>query len=320
MNNKWIDFLQTNPAHLTSHVETTDNTIVAITDLAIIEVTGKDATHFLQGQITCDVDELTKTNSFFSAFCNAKGRVISTLLLIKNNECLLLLVPLVLLEKVINTLQMYILRADVQLHNGTHKYGLIGLNSSDSTVVARYPTTNFEVLSPQEIILKLPSNCRRYLLISLIDHAMQLWTQFTQTQDFISVASAQWRYQDISAGLAWLDQETTCEYIPQMLNIDKLGGISFQKGCYTGQEIIARTHYLGKAKRELVLAECDSTALVARDTFIINHDNQQTVGKIIALQKNNKHWRMLIVMSLPVLNNLVLHNTKMDKINIIAFQ
>ncbi len=314
MNNEWIDFLEAHPVDNTGD---TPNTLTAITDLAILKVSGKDASQFLQGQLTCNIHELTDANSFFTAFCNAKGRTISTLLILKNDGSFLLILPVELMEKVINKLKMYILRANVKLDYALDSYCLIGLNSTDTNTIENFPATNFEVSNGSEITIKLPANQDRYLIISKIDRGKQLWTQLTQTHH----QSEQWSYQDISAGLAWLNTDSSEQYIPQMLNIDKLGGISFNKGCYTGQEIVARTHYLGKAKRALFLAECDKTTMVDRKTQIISHDNKQNIGKFISFQHTEQSCRMLIVIAISSeLNNLILDNSKQDKISIIDFQ
>ncbi|KAF3980907.1 MAG: folate-binding protein YgfZ [Methylococcales symbiont of Hymedesmia sp. n. MRB-2018] len=317
MNNEWFDFLNSNKTIPTNNSR---ETLAAISDLAIIEVTGKDAAQFLQGQFTCDINDLTTANSFFGAFCNAKGRTISTLLILKNNDSLLIIVPLKLIDKVINKLKMYILRADVQLNNVCHKFCLIGLNTANTSLLENQPPVAFGVSNTSEIIIKLPFNQHLYLVVADFNRAKQLWTQFTKVKKLSIADSNSWGYQSISTGLSWLDEQSSEKYIPQMLNIDKLGGISFEKGCYTGQEIVARTHFLGKAKRELYLAECDITSLIDKNTNIFSYDKQQSVGKIISLQSNKDQYRILVVIATEsALNKLVLDNPNQDRINILDF-
>ncbi|KAF3977415.1 MAG: folate-binding protein YgfZ [Methylococcales symbiont of Iophon sp. n. MRB-2018] len=317
MNNEWFDFLKSNK---TIYTNNSRETLVAISDLAIIEVTGKDATQFLQGQLTCNINDLTTANSFFAAFCNAKGRTISTLLILKNNDSLLIIVPLKLIDKVINKLKMYILRADVQL-NILHNFCLIGLNTANTSLLENHPLVAFGISNTSEIIIKLPFNQHLYLIVADFNRAKQLWSQLTKVKKLSIADSNSWGYQSISTGLVWLDERSSEEYIPQMLNIDKLGGISFEKGCYTGQEIVARTHFLGKTKRELYLVECDITALIDKDTNIFDYDKQQSVGKIISLQSNKDQYRMLVVIATKSASNkLTLDNSNQDKINILDFQ
>ncbi len=330
MNADWIDFLTLKNATLMENseivfhdcVQDADNSIIAISHLATIKVSGKDAEQFLQGQLTCNIKDITETTSFFAAFCNHKGRAISTFLILKKAESFLIIVPTELLETVINKLKMYILRSDVQLNNVSDSLCLIGLNSASSDLLSPLPKTQFEVCNATEIIIKFPSNNNRYLIICSVARAKTLWTQLTKNSEITSCNTAIWQYQDISAGICWLSKSTSEQYIPQMLNIDKFGGISFSKGCYTGQEIIARTHYLGKAKRELFLAECDKNSVIDDSTRISSNDKELAIGKIISFQKNNHHYRLLLV--LPTtdagLLDLKLNNPNQDKIKLIDFQ
>ncbi|MCK4841492.1 MAG: folate-binding protein YgfZ [Methylococcales bacterium] len=329
MNKNWIDFLKSNNAtitdssdiHFSDSPSSLDNSITAVSHLSIIKVTGKDASQFLQGQLTCNINELTESNSFFAAFCNAKGRAISTLLIIKAADSFLLILPKVLIEKVIKKLQMYILRSDVQLIDDSDELCLTGL-TTDKTDLLSLPDNAFDVFQNTDIIIKLPANKHRFLIIACAEQSISTWKTVIDKNAISMINSESWRYQDILAGLPWLTDTTSEEYIPQMLNIDKLGGISFKKGCYTGQEIIARTHYLGKAKRELLLAECGSTELLDNNILVISDNNEQSLGKVIAIQANNNHCIMLIVMQTidPELKNLRLNNSNQDKIKIIAFQ
>lgn len=330
MNTDWIDFLKSNNATLSDNLaiqfpksqQTSSNSITALAHLAIVKITGKDAVHFLQGQLTCNINELTESNSFFSAFCNAKGRTISTLLILKSADAFFIVLPVELVDKVSNKLKMYILRADVQLTDVTDKFGLIGLNTEHADLLASLPKEPFATSQASEISIKFPANNNRYLLISPVSQAPALWTQFITDYAHVAINSDSWLYQDISAGVPWLTQTSSEQYTPQMLNIDKLGGISFNKGCYTGQEIIARTHFLGKAKRELFLAECTSDTLIDENSKIITDESEQTIGHILSSQSHAKNYRILVVM--PVtdthLKNLILNHSNQAKINIINFQ
>jgi folate-binding protein YgfZ len=330
MNVDWIDFLKADNAALindseilfTDSLQTKTDYITAIPYLGILKITGVDATQFLQGQLTCNINELTKSNSYFAAFCNAKGRAISTLLILKNADSFLLIIPNELIDVVSKKLQMYILRSDVQIQNATNELCLLGITSTNSDLSIDLPDTDFTVNNSAEITIKLPSNNCRYLIISSAKQAINLWTQLTQDKNINIANSTSWNYHDISAGIAWLTLATSEEYIPQMLNIDKLGGISFNKGCYTGQEIIARTHYLGKAKRELFLAECENTAMLDNESKIISDKNQNLSGKIIAFQNNEQNIRLLAV--IPSVDaepkTLQINNLDKTRINIIDFQ
>ncbi len=329
MNIDWIDFLKSKNAtisgdseiHFQNKQQDEVNAVVAVTHLASLKIVGKDAAQFLQGQLTCNIKDLNESNSFFAAFCNNKGRVITTLLILKTADAFLLILPDVLTEKVSAKLQMYVLRSDVQITNITDELAFIGVNSKKKGFLPSLPETNFAVTNADQIIIKLPLQNDRYLMICSFDRAKVLWKQLTDVDGFFACDSNSWIYQDISAGLAWLIGATSEEYIPQMLNIDKLGGISFNKGCYTGQEIIARTHYLGKAKRELFLAKCEISAILNATTKIMTSENDQTIGKVVSFQSNSQNILMLVVISTADagLNNLILNSPGQDKITIIDF-
>ena len=194
--------------------------------LGCLSVSGEDAANFLQGQTTCDVIELEENNSTCGAFCNAKGRVISTFYVIKTQSEFLFILPNCLLGVIQERLKRYKLRAKVDIREQD-----FDMNTID-----------------------LPSN------------------------------------------IAWLTHETSEEFIPQWLNLDKLGGVSFTKGCYTGQEIVARTHYLGEVKRRLFMAMYDINAGVINGNKSIIDEVQTTVGHVL----NAHEGVMLCVLNVDV--------------------
>jgi len=330
MNSDWITFLKSYPSTIIDNSEMENavsqeirqDSITALTQFSIIKVAGSEANTFLQGQLTCNINDLTETNSFFTAFCNAKGRTISTLLIIKDAAGYLLILPIELAEKVSKKLQMYIMRSDVQLHDLSNDLCLIGITANSSDILPVESENPFTVHRNNAIYIKFPAYNNRYLVISQVSQAISLWTDLTKKTSFTTYHSNSWVEQDVNAGIPWLSTTSTEEYIPQMLNIDKLGGISFNKGCYTGQEIIARTHYLGKSKRELYLANCDTATGITIDNQIITDNSEQVIGKILSLYTNNKQTKMLIVLQSAdsELKNLTLNNSNQDKIHIIDFQ
>ena len=331
MNPDWIAFLKSNGAIVsvdqqiefpnTNH-EMTDK-IYPVTHLDVFEVSGAGAATFLQGQLTCNINDLLENKASPAAFCNAKGRVISTLLIIKKADTFLIVLPRTLLDKVIKKLSMYILRADVQMTHKSDELCLLGINCSSSDLHGmEMPKEPYAVSITEPRSIRLPGTLSRYLLVSSTDKAINFWKQALNLENLQPSDSKEWIYQDLSSGLPWFNEAQSEQYIPQMLNIDKLGGISFNKGCYTGQEIVARTHYLGKAKREMFLAECSQTAIIEDDTAIINSVHNEQAGKILSFQNYKQKCRLLLVMQSvdSDLKCLMLNNSSQDKIHIIPFQ
>lgn len=267
--------------------------IYPLTQLAVLSVTGKDADTLLQGQVTCNVNEVTEHKAIFGAMCNPKGRVITTFLLLKKADGFLLILPNALLDSVKKRLQMYVLRSVVTLTDSSDALCLIGL-SSPGVALAK----QFEAQGEDVITVSFSSLENRQLIIAETDKAMAIWSQCVSEQAFQTSSSGAWRYGDIISGIPWLDSNTTEEFIPQMLNLDKLGGISFNKGCYTGQEIVARTHYLGKSKRALFLAECkiEAEPVTNAPIFDANFDIAQSVGQVLMTQCDQTSCKMLVVL------------------------
>jgi len=264
--------------------------------LGVLSVSGKDAGQFLQGQITCNVHDISDSKSSLGAICNPKGRVITTFLLSKREETFLLLLPLELLGSVKKRLQMYVLRSAVTLTDSTDELCLIGRYRTN---LAPSPEAFGSTSQQQQLTtIDLSGKLSRQLLIASVDEAKSYWTAQVGAQGFHSATPELWRSLDILEGIPWLDGNTSEEYIPQMLNLDILGGISFTKGCYTGQEIVARTHYLGKSKRQLFVAECDLGHLPAANAAITDDstETEQLVGNVLQAQLSQGGCRMLVVL------------------------
>lgn len=321
MNANWKEFLLANNAVFENELDVVfsipkpddHKKLYPIPHLGIISISGIDAATFLQGQITCNVKDLSESHSSLGAICNAKGRVITTFILVKKAELFLMILPLELLASVQKRLQMYVLRSKVTLVNSSDDLCLIGLSEE------LLPADEFLYTVQQEnIVLRLNN---RSLIIAAVGNAETFWLEQVK-QGFLGESSSQWRYLDIVSGIPWLSEATVEEFIPQMLNLDKLGGISFTKGCYTGQEIVARTHYLGKIKREMFVAGCDTLLAPLPNTCIIDASTgtEQNIGKVLSAQSNENGSKMLVVLQVSESNvyNLRLQNDKQDRLSLLS--
>lgn len=285
--------------------------------LAIIEVNGDDASLFLQGQLTCNINELSEQKTSVAAFCNAKGRMVSTLLVIKTQTGFCLIVPASLVDIVINKLKIYILRAKVKL-NKPENLTLAGLSGSGNIGDLTLPNQDFYCSHDKGVLfIKMPSAASRFLCIGPLDVANS-----APFKDLPSAPVAEWRFQEISSGFPWFAAAKSEQYIPQMLNIDQFGGISFNKGCYTGQEVVARTHYLGKTKRHLYLVECDKILPPDTDCVIKHADSKEKCGEILSLESSPRITRLLVVLQTvdDNIKNLILDDSEHTAIKLIPCQ
>jgi folate-binding protein YgfZ len=322
MNQVWKQFLISQNAHIEDAANITfpkvdlpqagAKRIYALAHLSILKISGKDAAAFLQGQITCNVKDITEHQGSIGAYCNAKGRVIATFVLIKSGHDFLMVLPQELSAKVCEQLQKYILRAAVVLSSAQETLCLFGWSEASKM-------SNFSVAKLTESACAITLPGQRILLIAEPQAAETIWSAKIRLENFLPADSCEWRYLDILAGLPWLTAATSEEFIPQMLNIDKLGGISFTKGCYTGQEIVARTHYLGKNKREMVLAESETAIVPAPNTPIVQ-DQDLTVGHVVQSERREGLCKMLIVLQTGEFfaGSLHLQNTEGAKIKLLT--
>ncbi|QSB03205.1 folate-binding protein YgfZ [Methylomonas sp. EFPC1] len=294
--------------------------IFASTGLSLIEVIGQDAAKLLQGQLTCNINDLSASQASIAGFCNAKGRVISTLLVVKSPASFYLILPADLLDTVLKKLRMYILRADATLQDQTGNMRILGISGFAPEIDA--PTGNFAVGQIPVTTIKLPG-AARYLTLGTPDQIDEFAGLLSSRYEFEYGCLDEWRYQDISTALPWFDINQSEQHIPQMLGIDQLGGISFSKGCYTGQEIVARSHYLGKVKRALFIAEFEPSARgVVNGCKVLDGISQQSMGCVLA----NSVWsgiiRALVVLQIVdgLPKNLILDDDYRTPIAIISDQ
>lgn len=252
-----------------------------LSNFGLIKVTGNDAETFLQGQFTNDVRQVTDKHSQLSALCSPKGRVIVNFRLFKRDNAYYLLLPKDSLATSLKRLQMYVLRAKAKLEDASESLYAIGIAGADSTQILidclgfAPPTEVDASLTVEKItVLKVPDNQARYIVL-------------TETPDNISACGektadeSEWQLLDILAGLPQILPATSEAFVPQMLNYDILNGISFKKGCYTGQEIVARMQYLGSLKRRMYLAKIETAQLPQPGDALYISTNEQSVGKIV---------------------------------------
>lgn len=257
----------------------------------ILAFSGEDALTFLQGQVTCDIKQLNQEKSLFGALCNPKGRAISLFYIFKHSHVYYMLVPTDLSEMLLKRLKMFVFRSKVSIENVT-----------DSFVILGNPAQNklSELDSFAQISMQSDSN------LSIIIYEKQSFEELTTDNlNNISDQTQQWYQHLIKAGIPHINKQTTEMFVPQMLNLELLSAISFTKGCYTGQEIIARMHYKGILKRRMYLFNSPKALEPGADLF--NKSDVNSLGNIVdcqALGSDNYRGTVVLksasVSSLPI--------------------
>ncbi len=304
MHADWITYLNTQK--LSDQLPSSDQAIIApLSHLAVLSVSGKDAATFLQGQTTCDIKSLMDAEPRLGAYCNAKGRTISTFIVIKLQATYQLILTSDLLDTVRKKLQMYALRADVKLTDLSDQLCIIGAH-------------NIELIA-QTHLYPYPQQDNSYLFIAEPAQGQIFCTELQEKHSAYFIEADTWLGLDIQAGIPWLYSETTEKFVPQMLNLDKLDAISFTKGCYTGQEIVARTHYLGQNKRAMYHASCTTEDIINKGCSISDPSNvENELGTVILSARHNNTTQLLLVLKNQAMEakNLQLNNQNHDKIRL----
>lgn len=269
------------------------NTGSIITDLShmgLIAIYGDDASDFMQGQFTNDINEVNTTHSQLNGMCNPKGRMLAIFRVFQRSDTWYLQIPQDILEETIKKLRMYVLRSKVTIEDATDTFVRIGLSGPNAEsqlkdVTKQIPESVNDVLQIDNLTLfRIPGVNPRFVIVGEMDAMQKLWGKLDVHA--APVGADVWTLINIYAGIPTIYKPTMDMFVTQSINFEVVGGVNFKKGCYTGQEIVARMHYLGKPKQRLYLAKTDvkeipqpGTALYAKDSA-----NKQAVGHIVDIK------------------------------------
>ncbi len=229
----------------------------------VLRVSGPDASSFLQNLLSNDLREVTATRAQYSSFNTAKGRMLATFLIWREGEDYLLQLPRSLTPSLQKKLSLYVLRAKVKITDASCEIILLGKTSE--------PEGEILSVSENEGIKTIRVGKTRIMLAAPAELAQNLWLKLAEKSK--PSGGICWDWLNIRAGIPVILPQTQEQFVPQMANLDLIGGISFKKGCYPGQEIVARMHYLGKLKRRMYLAHINEKAQ-AGDALYADDDTQ----------------------------------------------
>jgi folate-binding protein YgfZ len=262
MNQDWLDVLAARKASADGEhfgdvagelaAARDGNVIVPLVDFALIRASGEEAASFLHNLLTNDIEHLPADGARFAGFCTPKGRLLATFHVWRDGADLLLALPVDIQPAMLKKLSMYILRSKVKLADPG--LVLLGIAGPDAKALV----ADFKGAAIGE---------HRYLVALPVEAAIAAWPQLARRARPAGVGA--WRWLEINAGQPRVVAATQEAFVPQMVNMElpAVAGVSFNKGCYPGQEIVARTQYLGKVKRRMYRAKLDTYAAPGTDIF-----------------------------------------------------
>ncbi len=275
---------------------------------SLLHITGPDATQFLQGQLTQDVIQLTETLSLPAACCNPKGRVIATLRLVKFDDedaGYYLIVHSSLAKTFIQHLEKYAKFSNVTIRTENTNVLCGMMLSHDEASALQFPETQNKVSKfDAQLIINLDAKQHCYIVIR------DAQSFSSDTNDF----QTQWQHAQYLRGEVDVTEALTGQFTPQQIGLEQLGALDFKKGCYTGQEIIARTHYLGKLKNHLYQIVLDEIVELNVGDELFNEDNSSVVGTILMSHQFENKMALLANLKDAAANRESLALTKLSHI------
>jgi len=246
--------------------------------LGVVRFGGADAQKFLNAQFTTNCLEIDRTHAQFSGWCDPKGRVLFLFVLYTDGESFYAVLPRNQIEHFISRLRMFVLRAEVAITDASSEYagiGLVGPAPADSAYLEEPWAC---VIEPGlGHVLRYGPGQPRFLVLVPADAAAAYWQRISAP----CAGEACWRALDACAGLPRLEDVTRGEYLPQQLNLDVLNALSFSKGCYPGQEIVARLKYRGEVKKRLAVGIFAATDTVATHAPLRAPGDGATIGRVL---------------------------------------
>jgi folate-binding protein YgfZ len=303
--NNWNEFLSsqggrhdaTEPARIADFgrvlgtAELADGFVAAVTDQGLIAVTGDDAASFLHNQLTNDVEHLGQDQARLAGYCTPKGRLQATFLMWRDAESIFLQLPRELQAPLQKRLSMFVLRAKAKLTDASDNAVILGLGGLRAQAVLQsmfgaLPAAPYaKVGHALGTLIRLSDafGAPRYQWVTTAANAQAAWENLSTV---LHPAGADgWRLSAIHAGVPEITAKTQDQFVPQMINFELLGGVNFKKGCYPGQEIVARSQYLGKLKRRAALATIEAGAQAGDEVFSVA-DPDQPCGMVVNAAPN----------------------------------
>lgn len=270
------------------------NNLISLSDYSIVKISGDAASTFLQGQLTCDMQEITHNTFRLGAYCNPQGRIWSIMRIWKQGNDYFFHLPSATLSSAVNDLGKYALFSKVKIEAQTDyaSMAIVADNIESSINGMTLPLIPMSSVATDNLTI-LCIEKGRWLLIATKNTLQALANEIEAT--YSSEDSANWDLLEIKAGIPTISATTIEKFLPHEVNLPELGAVSFTKGCYKGQEIIARMQYRAQRKKHMYLAQCITNADVLPGTLITDA-NQKNVGEVVSAIAVVNKYELLAVL------------------------
>jgi len=300
MNENWKNFLAANGAKFEKNwvasfdnpeselrAAATNNIICDLSHLDCLYVTGEDAESFLLNQFSNDIQQLDETHSQLTTYCNPKGRMFALFRAYRVDNGFALLSDPGIGGALLARLKMFVMRSNVKIENISDQFAMFGLSGEGAgdllrgiLQIQRPEQSNLIVHSDSLSVIRQYARQERYLVTGSTEKLQAAWSALMEKCK--PVGRTAWDWLDIQAGLPSIHAETSEEFIPQMLNLDVLNALNFKKGCYPGQEIIARMKYLGKLKQRMFSGHAEGPVPAPGEALFSESFGTQSAGTIVS--------------------------------------
>jgi tRNA-modifying protein YgfZ len=263
MHTNWQNYLSSlsplavTPENLQLHQQ--DTLLIDLADTALIKASGSEWRSFLQGQLSSDLQQLSTQMSQLSSYNSPKGRIMAVFRLIEAHDGVWLQLPREIQQSIQKRLSMFIMRADVTLANESDEWVCFGVCGPQAREllqpwVSHIPEQQGECVTSKDVTITLETHSANpcYQIITTPTQAVSMWKQLSEKA--VCMEQEAWDLQLIGAGIPNVYAVTQETWVAQMINLQLTGGVSFTKGCFTGQEVIARMQHLGTLKRQMYRA------------------------------------------------------------------
>ncbi|MEQ1591767.1 MAG: folate-binding protein [Thiobacillaceae bacterium] len=292
-----------------------NGTIVAdLSQLGITAFSGEDTVAFLQGQLTNDVRQLHADTAQWNGYCSPKGRLLGNFLMWRQGDDFLLQMSGDIRESVQKKLAMFIMRSKTKARDASDdnvRLVIAGANAADAVKTAfdALPDAPMKSVHTESgTVIRVGED--KFVLSISPDAAERVWHSLTQSAT--PVGAPVWDGLRLNAGIPMITAATQDQFVPQMVNLEVIGGVSFQKGCYTGQEIVARSQYLGKLKRRMFLAHIDVSAAPGDSLYSADMNGQATGMVVNVAPAPDGGFDLLAVMQVESAKSSTMHLKALD--------